>query len=178
MNLSTRVKRLETVAGIGGPCEACELSAAYDAWLGELTRAWGIPTQPQDRRIKVSCVWCARVTTFPAAGFTPEEVAAYERSDALFWRGEMCAPEAERLREIVAAAEARMMRERYGDHAEDVRRLIAEYGEGFEAITEMRAATAYLCRVPGCGCEYPKTFDEWRELVTANGCTVRGFVSA
>lgn len=175
--LSDRLAKLEQAAGLCGPCQACALDRAFDARLGELSRSWGIPPPSKARLMRVSCSWCAGGISYPAADFTPEEVAAFERCDALYWRGEVCAPEFTRVRGMMAAAGERVLVARFGEHAEDVRRLMDEYGKSFDGITEMRAGCAYLCRLPGCECEYPKTFDEWRENVTANGFTVRGFVT-
>ena len=177
MKLAAKLGKLERVAGIGGPCEACELAADFDARLGELMREWGIPPPAQGGRIRSSCTWCARVTYFPAAGYTPGEVAAFERTDALYWRGELCLPEYDRLGKIVQATEPRMLRERFGGHADEVLRLKDKYREACDRLREMRAATAYLCCVPGCTCEFPKTLDEWRERVEARGYAVRGFPS-
>ena len=102
--LSSRLAKLEQAAGVGVPCEACALERSFDARLDELSRAWHIPPPSRSRLIRVSCSWCAARVDYPAEGFTPEEVAAFERCDALMARGEVCLPEFVRLREVTAAA--------------------------------------------------------------------------
>jgi hypothetical protein len=37
----------------------------------------------------------------------------------------------------------------------------------------MRQSAAYLCRVTGCECAYPKTIEEWRGRAAANGYRVK-----
>lgn len=171
--LSARLEKVERAVGIGEPCEACEAREAAWAWTVEHDRAWGIEPYNTDRAacIPSRCYWCG-AAEYVSHNFTPAEAADFATLDGCFWRGDLCQHKA--LRASVLASIDRHTAKRYGEHADEVRANSEEYGEALRAIE--KAPLPYLCRVPGCECEYPKTLTEWQKNVTANG--YRGYLAA
>lgn len=170
--LRQRLERAAEVSGVDEPCPACEAARRYDARCTELARSLGIPPLDASRTYRLNCPFCRGALFYPVGFFTPEEVAAFVTFDGYYFRGEMCLPEAEEARKAEEAAADRAAEFHYGALRPAYERLLEKYRTEMDEIKTMRLSAAYLRRVPGCECDYPKTVEEWRESVEANGWRV------
>lgn len=161
----SRIKKLEAAVA----CEACELRDRLVRTLGELSTAWGLKAAPGVVRA-VRCDFCGARKDVYLSGMTPDEIADMMRAEELYWRGEMCSPEFAQAQERALAGLGRALREFWGEHFAEVEPYREEYREALNAIRQM--PVPYLCRVPGCACEYPKTLERWKANCKANGYEV------
>jgi hypothetical protein len=167
MSLRTRIGKLERAVA----CEACEARDRFVKALGARFEAWGVKSDEPGFEVQAPCDWCGARRSARLVGVSISEAADFEEMDALYWRGEMCLPEFEPARNSALSALKRATRERYGEaNAAEAERMVAEYNRTLDAIRQ--PPLPYLCRVPGCVCNYPKTIVEWTANVRANGYSV------
>jgi hypothetical protein len=168
MNVQTRVSKLEEATGINEPCEVCEASSRLSAKITDFNRSIGFKRDkpgPGDLANKV-CAWCLRSVATNYAGYSISLRVLFERCEAAFDQGAYCALENETLMEELEAACELQEREWYGTYYESVKALIDEYrAEVEEIFTRTAPRKIYLCRVPACMCDYPKTEKEWQSNV-------------
>jgi hypothetical protein len=172
VTLSSRLKKIEKALGVGGHCEACQLTEAFVARMAELEKSLGIWRRPPEggRTVRITCLWCNAPRDIYCGDLTRKEAAEFEESEGFYRRGLLCSPEYEPLRARVSDALERTSRAYYGAHWETCEPLRREYIEQLKAIRA--AGVPYLCRLPGCACDFPKTLDEWRRNAQANGYRV------
>lgn len=172
MNLKGRLEKAAQASGVDEPCEGCEARKRFEVRAWELAQSLGLPLLDDSQSFRLACVFCAEPIIYPVGHFTPDEVAAFEAHDGFYWRGELCLPAARAADEAQRAACDRAAVLHYGDHAGDFRRISDDYAAELRNLKTMRLSTAYVCRVPGCECEFPKTVEMWRTNVEVNGYRV------
>lgn len=174
-SIERRVEKIEQATGINEPCPVCVATLRLNKRAAELQRALNLPLPDASRMMRLRCFYCQREEVYPVGSFTPEEIAAFEADSIFYARGEMCRPEAKRAADMMLEAVERMTATYYGEHADKFQAILDDYmAEVFGDAFRFRAVSAYLCRVPGCGCDYPRTLAEWRKNVTENGYQIIG----
>lgn len=168
--LKRRVENLEIASGINETCPACELSILYERRAEEMTSALGIslPKPSEKDLMRVRCIWCWRSHNYNMKGYTQSERALCERVDIVYEQGTLCASENTTLLDETQAAHERVTRERYGAHYEAFRGLFDERNRELSKVAEKHVLRQpYLCRIEGCGCDYPKSVEEYLATMPA-----------
>lgn len=168
MKAENRIRKIEEATGINEPCEVCEASNEFARRVQEFLEAHNIKrleTQPSDI-LTIACAWCLRPVRVSLIGFTLSERVLYERMDAVYEAGTLCEPGNATLHSELDAAFKRLSQEWYGEHAGEYEQLVEECSQKIDEIAARKAPRKiYLCRVPGCECQYPKTEEEWHRNV-------------
>lgn len=165
-NLQTRVGKLEQVTGINEPCEICEAVNKYTERIVALRKSLGIALRPvKSVRINVRCGWCCASHSCDVGEYTTTERALWERIKEADQSGTFCLPENRNLFDDLFAAIDRLAREDYGAHYNLYKELSDECNAKIQRVASRNVPRSiYLCRVPGCKCDYPKTEAEWHAL--------------
>jgi hypothetical protein len=161
-----RVKRLEIQTGINEPCEVCDAVREFGARLDELAEQHGARDDTPPVMMTLRCAWCLTPVRYNVAIYAPADRALFERNETAYRDGLYCLPENLDLYEETEAAFRRAARERFAACYDEYERLTAESNARIDDIARRKAPRLmYLCRVPGCQCEAPKTPEEWRAAV-------------
>ena len=164
--LEKRIGRIEAAT----ICVACQMPPDFFAEYISIRRRAGLPLSVDLADTYPSlCAYCGIVRRVPLMDFLPAERELIVRCSDAYDEGTFC------LAEIESA---------FAERDELFKRKDAElYGPLLAEITDFhrrgralqekelaarRPVVPYLCRVEGCGCDYPKTVEEWRERVDEN----------
>jgi hypothetical protein len=162
MNLATverRIKKAEEQTGINEPCPVCDLQARLEARIEEFERSIGItPTRPRPCDVAYGpCSWCLRPREINLTDHSISERALWEKWDALHDAGLRCAHKDVKA-ELDAMLEA-TGRRKYGEHYDTYAAMLDEFSSSLRGLRGI-PKRIYLCRVPGCQCNYAKTLEE------------------
>lgn len=160
-DLERRVEKIEQATGINEPCEVCDAIDRCAKRVVELQYQLGIESDKRAPVIKhFRCAWCLRDTVLDVVEYTEEERALVDRIEEGYANGTYCADPS--LWDELAAAFDRVDREKYGAHYDRFREIYDACNAEIEEVMTRRAPrNLYLCRVPGCSCNSPKTEAEW-----------------
>ncbi len=169
MSLKSRLAKLEYTSGINDPCVVCDAIERHGRRAGELAERLGIASEPKGKAmVLLTCKWCLRGKEYNLYSFTVSERALMEKMELAYESGTLC--EHPTLHDEIEAMFERAFRRNRGAHYEQFQKLEAEWQSEFDrVIIGVVPRFHYLCRVPNCSCDHPKTDEEWERNVRASG---------
>lgn len=167
MKAENRIRKIEEATGINEPCPVCEHIDDLEPRLLALAARLGVQLpQPFGPKMAFPCYYCPRVKYLEVGEFSVSERVLFERLESAFTEGWLCMPENSTIREEIGMAIERISRAKWGEHHAKVEAVCDEHLEELKQIcAHLIPRRIYVCRVPGCGCEYPKTEEEWHRNV-------------